>query len=483
MSVRSHRVVTISRPGLAYAEGAPFDPPNPVYEAVEAMWVRLGLDAARAGTPEWNPLGDLISPGDRVVIKPNLVSSKNLHENLTGRKLAASSTHGSLLRPILDYAVKAAGSRGQVRVVDAPVEGCEIEKVAGPLGILSVVDQSRRKGHDVDFLDMRHFRVAPVFALDDVRCLGRSWNLGLLVRRRMSGDPNGYRTVDLGRDSFFAREGSPPPATLRFHRSHYTTPLAHHTEQRHEYSMPNTVLEADVVINIPKMKTHKKTAVTLSLKSVIGLSNEKYWLPHFTRGDPSRGGDEFDRAQPFSEALGNKLSRLPLPGDHSLVARAPKIDSSPDVIDGSWQGNDTLWRTILDLNRILFFADRDGRLRGEPQRRYITIVDGIVAGEGEGPLGATPVNAGVLIGGCDPSLVDVVATETMGFDPARIPLVREALGAALLSTGGLAALERVLDGPPVQRRFLPPRSWPSLLGDPSGRPRRHAYLGPPVRRD
>ena len=463
MSVRSQRVGTVSRPGLVYVEDPPFDPPNPVYEAVEAMWRLLGLDAARAGSPEWNPLGDVIAPGDRVIIKPNLVSSKNLHQKISGIRLAASSTHGSLLRPILDYAIKAAGPRGTVRVVDTPVEGCEIEKVAGPLGIFAVVEHLRRKGHDVEFLDMRHFRVAPVFALDDVRRFDRSWNLGLLLRRRLPGDPHGYRVVSLGRDSFLARRGSPAARTLRFHRSHYTTPVAHHSEERHDYSIPNTVLGADVVINIPKLKTHKKTAVTLSLKSVIGLSNEKYWLPHFAAGDPSRGGDEFAHRPTLGAAIENKLSRFPLPGDHSLVARAPRLDAPPKIIDGSWEGNNTLWRTILDLNKILFFADRDGRMRGEPQRRYVTVVDGIVAGEGEGPLRAKPVQAGLLIGGFDPSLVDVVATEAMGFDPALIPLVREALGGALLPTGELARLERVLDGPAPGRNFVPPRSWPSLL--------------------
>ena len=445
MDSLAHRVVTISRPGLAYVEPPPFDPPNPVYEAVEAMLRRLGLDAARAGTPEWNPLGDLVAPGDRVVVKPNLVSSKNLHERITGLKLAASSTHGSLLRPILDYALKAAGPRGQVRVVDAPVEGCELEKVAGPLGVYAVIDHLRARGHDVAFVDVRHFRVAPMFALDDVRRGGRSFNLGLLVRRTMPGDPRGYRVVDLGRESFFARAGAPAPAALRFHRSHYATPVPHHTAVRNEYSIPRTVLDADVVINLPKLKTHKKTGVTLALKGVIGLSNEKYWLPHFTEGDPSMGGDELDRPRDLAAALEDKLSRLPLPGGHSLVARAPLLGAPPKVIDGSWEGNDTLWRTILDLNRILFFADRDGRLRGEPQRRYLAIVDGIVAGEGEGPLGATPIDAGLLVGGVDPSLVDAVASEAMGFDPASIPLVRESLGGALLASGDRAAIERVID--------------------------------------
>jgi hypothetical protein len=218
-----------------------------------------------------------------------------------------------------------------------------------------------------------------------------------------------------------------------------------------------------VVLNLPKLKTHKKTGVTLSLKSVIGLTNQKYWLPHFTEGYPEVGGDEFDRRPDLREAIENKLSRFPLPGDHSLVARAPRLEAAPKIIDGSWEGNRTLWRTILDLNRILFFADREGRMRGEPQRRYLTIVDGIVAGEGEGPLGATPVDAGLLVAGFDPSLVDVVAAEAMGFDPTRIPLIGESLGRALLPSGEIDRIERVFVGPVPTHRFRPPRAWPSLL--------------------
>jgi hypothetical protein len=239
--------------------------------------------------------------------------------------------------------------------------------------------------------------------------------------------------------------------------------VPHHTEQRNEYSIPQTLLDADVVINIPKLKTHKKTGITLSLKSVIGLTNEKYWLPHFTEGDPSVGGDEFDRPQRVGESIENRLSRFPLPGDHSLVARAPRLGAPPKVIDGSWEGNNTLWRTILDLNRILFFADREGRVRGEPQRRYLTLVDGIVAGEGEGPLGATPVHAGLLVGGFDPSLVDAIASKAMGFDPARIPLIRESLGGLLLPGGRIEDVESIVDGIAPTHLFKPPRSWPSLL--------------------
>lgn len=452
-------VAVVSRPGLPYFEQEPFARPNPVYEAVESLFMAMGLDAARAGTPEWNPLGDVIRPGDQVIVKPNLVSSRNLHEKIAGKKLQASSTHGSLLRPVLEYALRATGPSGRVRVVDSPVEGCEIEKVAGPLGIFSVIRHLSERGHPVEFLDLRTFRMAPRLLLDDRRVGGRSLNLGLLVRRPLPGDPRGYRVIDLGPRSAFARADAPPGERLCFHRSHYATPVPHHTGGRHEYSVPQTVLDADVVINLPKLKTHKKTGVTLSLKSVIGLTNEKYWLPHFTAGHPGEGGDELERPRTAGERIEDRLSRLPLPFGASLIARAARLGGPPKVIDGSWEGNRTLWRTILDLNRLLLCADRAGVVHDRPVRRYFTIVDGIVAGEGEGPLGASPVEAGLLVGGLDARLADVAAARAMGLDPEKMVLFREAEACGLFEAG---EPRTVLDGPAPARGFRPPSSWPSL---------------------
>ncbi len=457
-----HRVVTLSQPDLRYFVQAPFEPPNPIYNAVEELLRALGLDAGRSDGAEWNPLGDLVGRGGRVIIKPNLVSSKNLHERIEGEHLQASSTHGSVLRPLLDYALRAVGPNGDVTVVDSPVEGCELDKVARPLGIFAVIDALRAQGHPLRFVDLRSFRMVARFALDDRRLLGRSFNLGLLLRQSLAGDPHGYRVVDLGDQSMFALPDAPPGSKLRFHRSHYATPVPHHSHGRHAYSFGQTILDADLIISIPKLKTHKKTGVTLSLKSAVGLTNQKYWLPHFTEGDPSCGGDEFDRPQSWLEQLDRKLSRLPLPGDHSLVARAPRLDRPPRVIDGSWEGNDTLWRTIIDLNRALLYADRQGQLGARPARRMLSIVDGIVAGEGEGPLGATPVDAGLLVAGCDPCLVDYVATKAMGLDPAKIPTIRGGLETALLASSDVDRLLATSLGPVPTRRFRTPRSWPSL---------------------
>ena len=78
------------------------------------------------------------------------------------------------------------------------------------------------------------------------------------------------------------------------------------------------------------------------------------------------------------------------------------------------------------------------------------------------PLGATPVEAGLLVGGAHPALVDAAATRVMGFDPLQMAMIREALGDALLPGGALADLDRTIDGPLPARPFRAPRSWPSL---------------------
>ena len=46
--------------------------------AVRRLLQEAKLDAVRYGTPAWNPLGDLIDSGNKVLLKPNWVLDKNL---------------------------------------------------------------------------------------------------------------------------------------------------------------------------------------------------------------------------------------------------------------------------------------------------------------------------------------------------------------------------------------------------------------------
>src|SRR5262249_26971263 len=89
-------------------------------------------------------------------------------------------------------------------------------------------------------------------------------------------------------------------------------------------------------------------------------------------------------------------------------------------------GNKTLWRMALDINRALMYSDRNGCLREQPTKRRFCIVDGIVAGQGMGPIYAEPKACGVIIAGRNPVAVDVVGAEVMGFDYERIAMLQRA---------------------------------------------------------
>jgi hypothetical protein len=93
------------------------------------------------------------------------------------------------------------------------------------------------------------------------------------------------------------------------------------------------------------------------------------------------------------------------------------------VAGGAWHGNDTIWRMIYDLNLVIQCVDGEGVLHPAPQRAYICLVDGLVSGEGNGPLQPLPKETYWLAVGEDPFAVDAVLTYCMGFAPDRVPLI------------------------------------------------------------
>jgi hypothetical protein len=131
--------------------------------------------------------------------------------------------------------------------------------------------------------------------------------------------------------------------------------------------------------------------------------------------------------------------RSPAIGGRALAlcketARPVFGDSREVIRAGNWYGNHTAWRMCLDLNRILFFGHPDGTLSAptDPSgKRYMALVDGILAGEGNGPSDPDPVPAGLILGGTNPVAVDSAAAVLMGFDPDKIPLLFNAYQSAL----------------------------------------------------
>ena len=103
-----------------------------------------------------------------------------------------------------------------------------------------------------------------------------------------------------------------------------------------------------------------------------------------------------------------------------------KVVGADNNYEGSWHGNDTVWRMSLDLQRVLHYGRADGTLADHVQRTVLTITDAIIAGQGDGPLAPTPSKLGVMTLGVNTAAVEWVHALLMGLDPQRIPLTREA---------------------------------------------------------
>jgi hypothetical protein len=118
-------------PSTAYPEypwqDTVLPPENHIYDMVRNCFFKLGMDAENYAGKNWNPLGEIIRPGNTVLVKPNMV----FHENHTVKNgTECLLTHPSLVRAVVDYAVIALKGSGQIIIGDAPLQSCEFEKLS-----------------------------------------------------------------------------------------------------------------------------------------------------------------------------------------------------------------------------------------------------------------------------------------------------------------------------------------------------------------
>jgi len=59
---------------------------NKVKEGIESLFYFLGLDRKNYGKPDWNPLGELIHPGNHIVLKPNFLAESHKKKKMNGSK-------------------------------------------------------------------------------------------------------------------------------------------------------------------------------------------------------------------------------------------------------------------------------------------------------------------------------------------------------------------------------------------------------------
>jgi len=213
---------------------------------------------------------------------------------------------------------------------------------------------------------------------------------------------NGWHWISLGSDSSFAGSGythydlSPGSGTLHGH-PYYSTSDPQGVNPDGDvlgwYAVSDKTLDADVIINVPKMKTHQLMMATLSIKNLVGCT----------------------LSSTYDEGVGDPTARIP----HNKTDR-----------EENYFNNDIFWRAILDVNKIILYTDEDGILQPTQQRMYLNVIDGIQAMERSQHHvyggGGIPYDSHVVVAGVDPVAVDAVACRLMGYDFNAIPSIANA---------------------------------------------------------
>ena len=408
------------RPSKKYPE-TPFDElssePNIVYQMVRDGFHLMGYDTIHYNTKDWNPLGDVITPGNTVVLKPNMVMDVN---HIKEEGTDCLYTQPSVVAAVLDFVVIALRGNGKIIVGDAPMQECKFDKLVKESGYASLIDYLNNKltGTEItiSLVDFRELRSENKNGI----------HYSTTEKYHYSGC--GAIIVDLGNDSEFAGESKYAYDNIRITNYDPALLKTHHNAFVNEYKVSKEILSADVIINMPKPKVHRKGGVTIALKNFVGINCRKEYLPHHTNGSKEEGGDEYlysscskrlynfflDKRNHHMQTTKNykkaKFYKLLLKFTSIFVHLSRKDSFS----EGSWYGNDTISRTLIDLNKILLYANKDGIMQSNRQRKVLIVADMIISGEKEGPVAPSPKNVGIIAMGEDPVCFDEVIATLMG---------------------------------------------------------------------
>lgn len=442
--------------------------PNPVYRAVRECLAQAGLDQERYGTSAWNPFGVFIPPGSRVFVLCNFVHHRRGNES--AENFLGKCIHGSVLRALIDFVLLAVGETGRVLFGNAPLQSCDWDMVLEDTRAQEVLEFYRTQGAPVEAKDLRLYTAA------------RS-RFSSVARVERRNDSEGVQ-IDLGSDSLLAQL---PPNSAAFRVRDYNPASieAYHAQKKHIYVLNRSVLESEVIISLPKLKTHEKVGITCAIKGCVGAAGLKNCLAHHRFGPPDKGGDEYpsdatgllrffslwhDRVQQTSpEGLLGNIWRL----FDRYVRRGVQVFAP--IVGGAWWGNDTAWRMAVDLARIVSYADSAGVMQAKPCRQHLALIDGIVGGEGQGPLKPQAVHSGLLLFADNIVIADYAGSLLMGYNPDDLPIVREALKVAKfqlldrdLAAESVSCNQRKLSTLNalqefLEHRFEPPYGWEGKL--------------------
>lgn len=388
---------------------------NRVYRLVRECLRTLGLDSKNYGTEKWNPLGEYIKRGDTILLKPNWVENKNKNREVDDN-LACLVTNPSVVRAVIDYVVIALDGMGRIIIADAPMQGCDLDDMFKITGYTRLFEFYKQEGIRLEVYDLRKYSVEKKYK-------------GVFLPPKLTNNGLGSVKVDLSESSMHSeRDADNPKYKVEDYEQKMTA--YYHSGGCHTYEINELPLQADVIINLPKPKTHRLAGITGACKNFVGITFEKASLPHRIDGDKAKEhGDAYERHSMWKDAMRFFNEKRTYYSRTGAVNRCKLYDilmkssyligavlSGDKYRVGSWYGNDTIWRTVVDLNNIMLHANKQGIMCKSQQRRIISIGDMIIGGEKEGPVGPTPKPLGIILFADNNLVFDRVVCEIMGFD-------------------------------------------------------------------
>lgn len=364
--------------------------------------------------------------GKKVLLKPNFVK-----EDVTEEDKICLTTNFNLilatLKAILDC------KPHSIIVGDAPVQNCRWDLLIKPEFRAGIESLSNEYSIPIRLIDFRKVVYYPgehefgqsrrsddeylIFDIAD-----RSW------LEPITEEKNKFRVTNYNPDNMALSHG----------------------KGMHKYCVAKEIFEADIVITMPKAKTHRMACLTNSLKILVGINGDKDYLPHHRIGAQSHGGDCYKDANIFRTLAEDILDfanrhkgsfiSVPLSKIVSLLWRFGK-PTKQDFMNAGWYGNDTVWRMVMDLTTVALYGKSDGTLAREPQRVLYTLCDAIIGGQGDGPLHPDPLPAGLLAFSDDSFVMDEIMGNIFSLNISKVPLLREA---SFINIG--KNLEIALDG-------------------------------------
>jgi uncharacterized protein (DUF362 family) len=409
---------------------------NDIYDCIRKTMKELGLDIVHFDTKDWNPLGKYVSEGQTVLLKPNMVNHTNPAEEDPGRGMACLITHPSVVRCIFDYVFIALKGKGRIIIADAPIQGCNFDELLKRSGYGLLFNYL--KGKETDDLKISYADLREV--------VYKKENGEILQNERPDMEYPGIE-VDLGDDSYFVDVKKKENLRITCYDAKDT--VEHHRQGHNVYKISSAVLCADIVISMPKPKSHRIAGYTAALKNMIGANARKEYLPHHRKGGKGTYSDEYtvshgflkwvnstandfmnhavknndQKRIKFFNYIGRKTGRM-------LNEREPGRYSY-----GMWYGNDTIWRTILDVNHAVIYADKNGAMCDSPQRRMLCIGDMVICGDHEGPLSPKYKKVGGILFSDNPVIFDMIIVRLMGFDWKKLNTLYNAVNDKRLVSG------------------------------------------------